>query len=148
MTRNRCNECGGQFTGDHPQVGITDEYGVHAHVDVGIAHLVQACWALGIVTTGSCQGGDGEPTTLGFGPGSAERFATAATSSRTGMELEAEPDDVLDWRIYEARHANDPTGWRWLPGYPWAPGFVVSFPPEDIPELTSRLQLRVEEIGP
>jgi hypothetical protein len=137
---NRCGDCGGFFTGDHAQIGLTGEYGVHAHVDIGIASLIEACWARGIITTGSCQGGGGEKASLGFAPGSAQRFARAATLAGTAAEMEETPDGALDWRIYESRDSEDPTGWTWFPGYPWDSGFAVHFPPEDIPELTRRLQ--------
>jgi hypothetical protein len=29
-------------------VAVTSEYGIHAHVDEGIAGLIEACWAFGI----------------------------------------------------------------------------------------------------
>jgi hypothetical protein len=137
---NKCEVCGGPFTGDHPQVGITDEYGVHAHVDKGIAPLIQACWARGIVTTGSCQGGGGEKATIGFPSGGyAERFAAAATVA-TYETIEDLPFEALDWRIFTLTDEADPDGWWWMPSYPWDPGWGVHFPPEDIPELTRRLE--------
>jgi len=139
--KGKCRQCGGYFTGDHPQVGLTDEYGVHTHVDKGIAPLVAACWAVGIQTASSCQGGPDEPAILGFPAGSAESFARAATSTDRPEVLEATPEDALDWRIYGL---GDPGGWRWVPGYPWDPGFVVYFPPSDIPELTRRLQAKAQ----
>jgi len=140
-TNRRCTKCGGRFTGDHPQTGITGEYGIHCHVDRALAPLIEACWLLGITTSDSCQGGGEEQAYIAFPSGFAEAFATAATWARTGQELEAQLDDALDWRIY----IGDPTGWRWTPGYPWRQGFAVHFPPGDIPELTRRLQFRLEE---
>lgn len=145
--RRRCPDCGGSLTGDHPsptgdhpQVGLTSEYGVHAHVDVGIAQLVTACWDLDIATTNSCQGGADEHAYLAFPAGFTERFARAATSGAHPEELEAAPEDSLDLRIYEFRDFDDPLGWRWVVGYPWATGFAAHFPPADIPELVRRLE--------
>jgi hypothetical protein len=140
----KCSECGGFFTGDHAQVGLTGEYGDHAHIDEGIAPLVQACWALGIGTSGTCQGGGEVKVALGFAPGGAQRFARAATLARTPVEMEQNPEEALDWRIYEFRDYDDPAGWRWIPGYPWDPGFTVYFPPSDLYEVTRRLQALVE----
>lgn len=142
-----CPACGGEFTGEHPQVGLTTEYGVHVHVDSGIADLVLACWDLGISTVGSCQGDPGGKTFLGFGAGSAQRFATAATVARTGVDFEQTPEGVLDSRIYELRGPDDPDGWAWYPGYPFDPGFGLAFPSSDLPEVTRRLQARVAELG-
>jgi spore coat protein CotH len=144
MSRSKCNACGGRFTGDHPQVGITSEYGLHAHVDSEMADLIAACWDLNLATTSSCQGGKDETAYVGFGPGSAERFATFATEARTGGELELQAQDALDWRIYQMRDMGDPSGWRWIPGYPWASGFTVYFPPGDIAEVTRRLEAEAE----
>lgn len=138
-----CESCGGSLApgvSGHVPVGITSEYGLHAHVDEGIARLVLACWDVGIVTGGSCQGGGSQHASLGFAPGSAESFARAATIARNLHEIEQIPDGSLDWRIYEFRDFEDPEGWRWIPGYPWGPGFSCHFPPSDIPELVRRLE--------
>ena len=141
MTRNNaCLECGGPFNGEHPQVGVTGDYGLHAHIDAGIAPLIEVCWELGLTTSFSCE----EPAYITFGPGSAERFATFATSARTGFELESQPEDALDLRIYQARDEDDPLRWRWLPGYPWTGGFTLWFPSSDIPEVTRRVQAIAE----
>lgn len=146
MSARRCEECGGELgpdDHDHAQVGVTSEYGPHAHVDAEIAPLVVACWDLMLATMSSCQGAlpDQPLAYLGFAPGSAERFARAATLATTPAEQERTPEDALDWRIYELRDSDDPAGWRWIPGYPWAPGFTVYFPPADIPELARRLEV-------
>jgi hypothetical protein len=119
---------------------VTSEYGVHAHVDEGIAGLIEACWAFGIATTSSCQGGDGEKAHIGFPAGGhAERFAAAVTLA-TFETIESLPDEALDWRVYDLRDIDDSQGWRWSVGYPWSPGFGAHFPPEDVPELTRRLE--------
>lgn len=141
MTRKhqKCPDCGGPFTGDHPEVGLTNEYGVHVHLDEQIAPLVSACWDLVIPTVASCQGSADERA-YSFPPGSAEAFARVASTDRPEV-LEAAPEDSLDLRIFEFRDSDDPLGWRWMPGYPWAGvGFSVYFPPADIPELLRRLE--------
>jgi hypothetical protein len=132
---NRCGDCGGFFTGDHPEVGVTSQYGLHAHVDAGIADLIRACWAIGIDTAGSCQEDpDDGRTYIVFRPGAAERFVGAATFE----DLDEAPEDSLGVRI---RGCDDPGAWQWQPhGFAWAVDFAASFPPSDIPELTRRLE--------
>ena len=135
-----CSECGRPLTTPdhtHRQVPIT-VYGDHAHVDEGIADLITACWAMGIRTTGSCEGGHGAgKASIGFERGAAELFVGAATTD--------ELDDPatfgsLGWRMREIRPYEDPEGWTWTPGgWPWAVGFAASFPPSDIPELAARI---------
>jgi hypothetical protein len=144
--KRRCSECSGSFTGEHHEVGLTSEYGVHAHVDSGLAPLVAACWDLGIATTHSCQGSPDEHAYIALSPGVAEAFARAVTFVGP-EEFETLPDDSLDVRIYQLHDAETP-GWWWHPGYPWGvSGFVVYFPASDIPELTRRLQERVAALG-
>jgi hypothetical protein len=138
IAMNRCSECGGQLTpdsNDHVQVAVTSEYGPHAHVDEGIAALIQICWDIGIDTAGSCQG---DPETglasIVFSPGHAERFVGAATFE----DLENAPDDALGVRM---RGCDDPGSWQWQPhGFAWTVNFGAGFPPSDIPELVRRLE--------
>jgi hypothetical protein len=136
--RRRCGDCGGSFTGEHREVGLTDEYGSHAHVDSGIAPLVAACWAASIPTKASCQGSDEELAYLMLPTGFAEAFARAATLTDHPEDLEDEGE--LDWRLYAFSDAVTKGGWRWIPGYPCNPGFSVHFPAADIPELVHRLE--------
>jgi len=137
--RRRCPDCGGSFTGDHHEVGLTDEYGVHAHVDRDIAPLVAACWALSISTKASCQGSDEELAYMAFPAAFAEAFARAATLTDHPEDLEDGHEGDIDWRLY-AVDFDDPGAWRWIPGYPSNPGFSVYFPAADIPELVRRLE--------
>jgi hypothetical protein len=142
MIGGRCEECGGGLTPhdhDHEQVSLTSEYGPHVHVDVGIAPLVEACWNLMLATMASCQGNlAGEHLAyLEFAPGGAERFAQLATKATSESKFWRATESALDSRIYD--EGLDPAGWRWIPGRPWTPGFIVRFPPSDIPELTRRL---------
>jgi hypothetical protein len=138
-----CSECGDVLTSsqhDHRQVSLS-VFGVHAHVDEGIAALIAACWGVGIGTTNSCQG---DPDTgrayIGFERGAAERFVGAATTEDLDDPASIEAE-VLGWRMRETRPEDDPQAWTWLPGgWPWAVGFVAIFPPADIPELTRRLE--------
>jgi hypothetical protein len=144
MIVDRCEECGGELTphdSDHAQVGVLSEYGPHVHVDAGIAPLVLACWDLMLATMSSCEGAlPDEPFAyLAFAPGSAERFAQVATATKSESEFGRLPAGSLDRRICES--GDDPAGWRWFPGRAWTPGFVVRFPPSDIPELTRRLEV-------
>jgi hypothetical protein len=136
---NRCGDCGGFFTGDHAQIGLTGEYGVHAHIDIGIAPLIAACWGAGIATNGSCEDiGEGRAA-IGFPPGNAEKFVAATTGS--DLDDESSPDDRLAWRMREIRPMDDPLGWFWLPGgFAWAASFGAWFPASDIPELVRRLE--------
>jgi hypothetical protein len=139
MTSGSCLECGGPFTGDHRQIGLTGEYGVHAHIDIGIAPLIAACWAAGIATNGSCEDIGNGRAALGFVPGHAERFVGATT----GSDLDDEsPDDRLAWRMRTLQMVPDWDGaWYWLPAsFAWAASFGAWFPASDMPELTRRLE--------
>jgi len=155
-----CAECGKAigidetFTTDdqlneHPQVPISHG-DMHAHVDEGLARLIHACWRLGIVTTGSCQGTLPDPNaefdfeshaSLGFGVGSAEPFVSAATPE--DFDDEATSFRSLGWRMRSvASEPEDlPVAWVWMPsGYRGQVNFGAWFPAVDIDERTSRLE--------
>ena len=140
MTREiKCPECGGalQQRDSHIQAPVTSEYGVHAHVDEGIAALIQACWRSGIPTQSSCQEDDPETgeAYIGFAPGQAERFVAAATAEDLD---DPSTFEGLGWRMRGADTALD---WRWQPGgFEWGVSFAAHFPPGDIPELVRRLE--------
>ena len=137
MMPSRCPECGGPLnhSSDHPQVPLTDEYGLHAHVDEGIAELIAACWAAGIMTTSSCQEGRPGWATIGFAPGHAERFVGAATNEDLDDPATFEG---LGWRM---RGTESPESWVWQPGgFSWTVSFGADFPVADIPELVERLR--------
>jgi hypothetical protein len=137
MTEFNCSECGGTLTDSdhvHRQVPVSVE-GRHAHVDEGIADLIEVCWRVGI-TNASCQDDpDIGRAYISFGPGSAERFVGAATTEDLDNELEC-----LGWRIRGASDDAPDEVWQWQPGgFAWGVCFAAYFPPGDIPELTRRL---------
>jgi hypothetical protein len=143
---NTCPDCGKPLTlqSDHHRqvpISVWDE---HAHVDEGMAELIEACWEVGIRTVSSCQGSSGQAH-IGFERGSAERFVGAATTENLddAATIEAE---VLGWRMREIRPEGDPGAWTWLPGgMSWSVEFGAYFPPTDIPELTRRLRSWVHD---
>lgn len=134
-----CPICGGILNSEdhiHRQVPLMGEYGVHAHVDEGIAELLALCWRLGIWTHDSCEG---DPQTgrayISFAPDSGERFVGAAT-----IEDLDDPStfESLGWRM---RGADTEDDWEWHPGgFPWGVRFSAHFPPSDIPELVRRFR--------
>jgi hypothetical protein len=145
---NICSECGKVLTlpsHEHRQVPVS-VFGDHAHVDQGIAELIEACWEVGILTTSSCQGGPdganfGDRAHIGFERGAAERFVGAATGEDHLDDPATIEAGVLGWRMRELRPEDDPLGWTWLPGgWPWSVRFSAHFPPSDIPELARRLR--------
>lgn len=135
---HRCPECGGalQQPDSHRQIPVTSEYGVHAHIDEGIAALIAACWSSGITTKSSCQEDpESKLAYVSFAPGSAERFVGAATDE--DLEDPATFED-LGWRMRGAGTALD---WRWQPGgFARGVSFAAYFPPSDVPELFRRLE--------
>lgn len=158
-TLPRCQECGKLLGIDetfttpdqrnyHPQAAVTvgDR---HAHVDAELAPLIQSCWLLEIVTTDSCQEmQDYGKAALGFAPGSAELFVSAATIEDLDDEKTFE---LLGWRMRSISELDHPSAWTWIPSGPAGDvSFSAYFPPTDIPELTRRLEdalLRAHEEG-
>ncbi len=143
-TTDICPDCRELLTTtehNHEQVPVSDFGGfTHAHVDIGIADLIAACWSLGIWTVHSCQG---DPPTdrahLSFERGSAELFVAAATTEN--LDDPEMPEDVLGLRMQVPPDPDYSDGWTWQPnGWLWAIRFVALFPPGDIPDLTERLR--------
>lgn len=136
MKPESCPVCHGPLEASvHRQAPLTVE-GRHAHVDEGLAELLEAAWFVGIFTLGSCQEmpEDGLAHIV-FEAGSAERFVAAA-STEPLEDGDFVAQDELGWRMRGA----DPGPWQWQPGGPaWAVAFAASFPPGDIAELTRRL---------
>jgi hypothetical protein len=127
----------------HRQVPIS-VWGEHAHVDEGMAELSEACWEIGIRTTGSCQESLGQAN-LGFERGAAERFVGAVTTEDLDDPATIEAES-LGWRMREIRPWGEPGAWTWLPGgWGWSVEFGACFPPTDIPELVSRLRSWVHD---
>jgi hypothetical protein len=139
-----CEECGRQLTTsehDHRQVPVSGFVGAHAHVDEGIAELIEACWDLGIWTVNSCQlVEETGQAYIAFERGCAEFFVGAAT-----IEQLDDPSSFgsLGWRM---RSGEEHGSWQWSPGgWEWAVCFSAYFPPTDIPELVIRLRRHIHD---
>lgn len=124
--------------GEHGTVRVRGG-GREAHIDAGIAELVEALWTAGVNTDASCQGGEGDLAHLDF-----SSMEDASLFLALAVGDDDEPGGLSD---RSCGSNEDPTSepWEWLTSPSiigrrayWTMG--AFFPPSDIPELLARVR--------